>query len=488
MKSFRFPLTLALLLLALLPVSCRPEMDFVENSFRSGQAEMTGGAQTVSMLFGSAAGSASIDLTANRSWEATFVNDRARNWCTLSASSGGRGTVTLTVGVTMNGDYDERSASILFTCDDVTRTIVVTQKQRDALLVTSNRVYVPQAGGTFLVEVQANIDFSTELSYLAGGPSGWIHDLGTKGLSQHILTFQVDENPTLVSREGLLTVRSPLGEETVHFYQDGEIPTLVVSTHEQLVSPEGGPFDVQVRSNMDVELLLPDTCSWLQEVKSKTLSTNTYTFSAERNDGRLERKCRLVFRNEEWAMADTVFVRQNCQPILLSEDRVYLPKEASSFTVLVNGQDPALFKLEISDSWMELTGSDVDDTGTHFHFQATENESGQEREGQVRVYFKDFQQPDVVTVIQSGVLPSFSFTTARTEVQVPLIAVPDSLTFVFWGDGDYERYTEGLTHTYKTPGVHTVTVEGRGLSDVRFPLPENGVHYDFSKLKQEGRR
>ena len=380
------------------------------------------------------------------------------------------------------------AASILFTCDDVTRTIVVTQKQRDALLVTSNRVYVPQAGGTFLVEVQANIDFSTELSFLAGGPSGWIHELGTKGLSQHILTFQVDENPTLVSREGLLTVRSPLGEETVHFYQDGEIPTLVVSTHEQLVSPEGGTFDVQVRSNMDVELLLLDTCSWLREVKSKTLSTNTYTFSADRNDGRQERKCRLVFRNAEWAMADTVFVRQNCQPILLSEDRVYLPKEASGFTVLVNGQDPALFKLEISDPWMELTGTDVDDTGTHFHFQATENENGQEREGQVRVYFKDFLQPDVVTVIQSGVLPSFSFTTARTEVQVPLIAAPDSLTFVFWGDGDYERYTEGLTHTYKTPGVHTVTVEGRGLSDVRFPLPENGVHYDFSKLKKEGRK
>ena len=94
----------------------------------------------------------------------------------------------------------------------------------------------------------------------------------------------------------------------------------------------------------------------------------------------------------------------------------------------------------------------------------------------------------MVTVTQSGVLPSFSFTTARTEVQVPLIAVPDSLTFVFWGDGYYERYTEGLTHIYKTPGVHTVTVEGRGLSDVRFPLPENGVHYDFSKLKTEGRK
>lgn len=47
------------------------------------------------MLFGAASGTASIDLSANRSWEAAFVNDRARNWCTLSAMGGGRGTVTL---------------------------------------------------------------------------------------------------------------------------------------------------------------------------------------------------------------------------------------------------------------------------------------------------------------------------------------------------------------------------------------------------------
>ena len=73
-------MTVALWLLA----ACRPEMDFVEESFRSGQAEISGGATSIGMLFSSASGSASIDLTANRSWEASFVNDRAKNWCTLS--------------------------------------------------------------------------------------------------------------------------------------------------------------------------------------------------------------------------------------------------------------------------------------------------------------------------------------------------------------------------------------------------------------------
>lgn len=486
MKRNRFPLTLALIVLALLPFSCRPEMDFVENSFRSGYAEMTGGAQTVSMLFGSAAGTASIDLSANRKWEASFVNDRARNWCTLSTTSGGRGTVTLKVDVTTNGEYDERSASILFTCDDVTRTIVVTQKQRDAVLLTSSRVDVPQNGGTFLVEVLSNIDFTSELSY-PGATSGWIHGMGTKGLSQHVLTFQIDENPTINSREGLLTVRSSQGEETVHFYQDGEIPTMVVSTHEQNIGPEGATFDVQVRSNLDVEMLMPDKSAWLEEVSTKTFSTNTYTFSAKRNDSRMDRKARLVFRNADQAMADTVYVFQGCQPILLSEALVSLPNRPARIDVLVDGQDPEQFRLEISDSWIEVDGSEVDASGTHFHLQAAENESGSVRVAQIRIFFKDFQQPDVLTVTQADERPSFSFTTSRREVQVPQIAAPDSLTFVFWGDGSYELYSAGLSHRYETQGVYTVTVEGKGLTDIRFPLPENGIHYDFSKLNQEGR-
>jgi len=475
-------MTVALWLLA----ACRPEMDFVEESFRSGQAEISGGATSIGMLFSSASGSASIDLTANRSWEASFVNDRAKNWCTLSAMSGSRGTVTLTVQVTMNGEYDERSASILFTCDDVTRTIVVTQKQKDALLVTSSRVDVPQAGGTFLVEVLSNIEFSHELSYPGtGAPTGWIHDLGTKALSQRILTFQVDPNETIEGREGRLTVRSGLGEEVVRFYQDGEIPTLVVSTHAEEIGPEGGYFDVQVRSNLDVELILPENAPWLTEIDTKTFSTNTYSFSVERNELRMDRSCLLVFRNPALAMADTVQVRQGYQRIVLSDAFVTIPNRQTPFTIRVDGQDPDQFSLKISDRWIEQTEVEVDKEGTLFHFLAEANGSGKERHSSIRIYYKDFEQPDMVSVTQTEAMPGFSYTTNLREARVPTLDKPDKMTFVFWGDGSYECYEEGLTHRYQEDGPHTVTIEGRKLSDIRFPLPETGVHYDFSKLRNQ---
>ena len=484
MKRLRILFIVALL--AGLTGACRPEMDFVENSFRSSQAEFSDGTTSIGMLFGSASGSASIELAANRSWEASFVNDRARNWCTLSAMSGSRGTVTLTVQVTMNGEYDERSASILFTCDDVTRTIVVTQKQKDALLVTSSRINVPQAGGTFLVEVLSNIEFTHELSYPGtGAPSGWIHDLGTKALSQRILTFQVDPNETIEGREGRLTVRSGLGEEVVRFYQDGEVPTLVVSTHSEEIGPEGGSFDVQVRSNLDVDLILPDNAPWLSEIDTKTFSTNTYSFSVMRNEMRMDRTCRLVFRNAALAMADTVLVRQDYQRIVLSDALVTIPSRQTPFTILVDGKDADQFRVKIAERWIEQTGVEVDKDGTLLHFLAEANESGKERQVNIRVYYKDFEQPDLVSIIQAEAMPGFSYTTSLREARVPKLVKPDKMTFVFWGDGSYERYEEGLTHRYQEDGSHTVTIEGRKFSDIRFPLPETGVHYVFSKLHKQ---
>lgn len=482
---FKHWLTIAAAACLLLPVSCRPEMDFVENSFRSGQAEASESAGIVTMLFGSGSGSASIELSANRSWEASFVNDRARNWCTLSTVSGDRGTATLTVEVTMNGEYDERSASILFTCGDVTRTIVVTQKQKDALLLTGNRIYVPQTGGTFQVEVRSNVDFTSALSYPGGEtPSGWIHAVSTKGLQQHILVFQVDANETIFPREGDLTIRSPLGEEVVRFYQEGEVPTLVVSSHREDIDPAGGPFEVQVTSNLDVEITVPQEVSWMREVKTKSLSTQTYAFFVERNDLRKLRSCYLFFRNAELAMSDSVRVVQKYQPIVLSDTLVRVPYREIPFSIRVSGDDPGDFRLKLSDRWIEQDGMEKDGEDLLFHFKAAANGSGKERKGTVSVYYKDFEQPDRVTVQQSEEVPSFSFTTLLTEVSVPYLASPDVMTFVYWGDDTYQIYEGDLTHRYGEAGPHTVTIEGRKLTDVFFPRPENGMSFDFSILRK----
>ena len=140
-------------------VCCKPELDFVDGSLRAGRAEAMMSSGNVSLNFPSESGSASVDLKASGAWTASFVNDRAKDWCSLSTSEGQRGTATITVSVKDNTDYDDRSASISFVCGDLRRTINVTQKQKDAILVTGNRLDLGPNGGSITVEVKANVAF-----------------------------------------------------------------------------------------------------------------------------------------------------------------------------------------------------------------------------------------------------------------------------------------------------------------------------------------
>ena len=241
--------------------------------FRSQDAIITGDDTSVSMLFSSKAQTATLCLQTNKHLTASFVNDRAREWCSIPSESGEKGTFTLDVAVKENESYDERVAVILLRCEDIQRTIVVTQKQKEALLLTPGHVELPTEGGSFTIEVNTNVGFTLSVPTEA---SQWLHWTETKGLIPYKMTIVVDPNTDLNPRQAVLTVKSPLGSEEVSVYQMGEKLALVISSREVLVPTVGGGFEVQITSNLDVEIeFQPASCDWVEEVKSKTISTNT---------------------------------------------------------------------------------------------------------------------------------------------------------------------------------------------------------------------
>ena len=133
---YRYIHSLAALFLIVGMTACRPELQFLPESFQSPDAEISGDEEVVSLVFSSKAGSASLSLQSSEDWKAAFVNDRAREWCSIPSESGQKGTFTLTVAVKENATYDERMAVILLRSKDLQRTVVVTQTQLDALLLS----------------------------------------------------------------------------------------------------------------------------------------------------------------------------------------------------------------------------------------------------------------------------------------------------------------------------------------------------------------
>jgi hypothetical protein len=58
----------------------------------------------------------------------------------------------------------------------------------------------------------------------------------------------------------------------------------------------------------------PASCDWVEEVKTKMISTHTYYFAAAPNGTGETREMDLVFQNEEYGLSEALHVRQQYQP------------------------------------------------------------------------------------------------------------------------------------------------------------------------------
>ncbi|MBQ6074410.1 MAG: BACON domain-containing protein [Bacteroidales bacterium] len=477
----RLPVCSSLILLAVLSgllYSCRPELDYVDNTFRSDVAALKESGGDISVVFRSDSGSASLDLTASGTWKAEFVNGRAY-WCTLSQTEGKRGVATLTFTVQANGEYEDRSASVLFTCGKLQRTIVVTQKQRDAMLLSSGRVEMDSDGGSFTVEVMSNIDFSHRIE---PDGSGWIRAVPTKGLEKSILTFSVDPNTSLDRRSGTVIFEGAAGPEELKIYQKGEVPTIVISEGTVPLPAEEGTFRVEVASNIDAELVVPESCAWLKELRTKTISTNTYLFSYDRNHSRSERVCELVFRNEGFSTADTVRIEQKCADILLSSGEIYVPSVGDTVSFLTAEQvsNPSMIKFDAS--WLKQVGTEPGEGGLRYLFRVGQNKGDGYREMKGRISRPGFDSPEEFTVCQFGQRHAFTYTESRSEVTAPEIKDMTSPAIILWGDGKYEFYEIGLSHKYGQDGPHTIRIEGKEIPLFMIHSLQDGMRFDFSKI------
>lgn len=121
--------------------------------------------------FSDAGGKSTVKFTAKASWTASIINTKADSWVSLDKDSGGAGEITLTITVEKNETPDERNATVQIKSEGTTISVVVTQKQKDAITLTPSKTEIEAVGGTFTVEVKANIDFSYVIALVSGKKS-----------------------------------------------------------------------------------------------------------------------------------------------------------------------------------------------------------------------------------------------------------------------------------------------------------------------------
>ncbi|MBO4535842.1 MAG: hypothetical protein J5702_01405 [Bacteroidales bacterium] len=441
MKTVRILFLYALA--ALFALACTPEVDLLKDTFLSSQADLSGSGQNLQILFDANAGTATIDLKASKKWEAKFVNDRA-SWCRLSTDNGKRGTATLTITVTANDSYEERSASIAFTCDDARQTLVVVQKQNDAVLLSSAKLEVPEAGGEFSLEVRHNIDYSVALDDAA---KDWVRVLSTKGLQTNTVRLQVEPNESFSTRTGTLTVKSSIGSETVTIYQAAATPTLVLTQREFTLSDDGGTVTVEIRSNVDFTSEITEGADWITALKTKSMSTHTLRFNVAHNTTYDNRSGAIRIADKEHGLSETVTIQQKQKDaLLLTWNEFDLSDEGKVITVEVKSNVDFDFEIPEGADWI----SPVSTRGLTTHtldFVVARNETYDSRKGTIRFTDKARALVENVTVRQKQKDAMFLVQdryVVSEEGELITVEVQSNVDFSYeiTAGGDWIKYTK----------------------------------------------
>ena len=352
--------------------------------------------ETASFDFPAEGGKDEISFSTTEAWTAEVINSRADGWCAINPTSGEAGDAKITVTTEANDTPDDRSASIVIKAGTASKTVKVSQKQKEALTITASKFEVEAEGGEIKIEVKANIDFDYTIEESA---EDWVKYKGTRALKTSTLTFSVAENDDTMKREAKIYITSGEFNEEITIYQAGSMPSLVISKSAYVVSSEGGTIAVEVKSNVDVAVELPTDVDWLHENTSRGVSTSTYYFDIAPSEELDQRTAEIVFFNKENGLSEVVTITQT------QKDALVVAKE--SYTVESDGGQIQIevghnvdFKISISAEWITRAENTRAFQTENLIFNIAPNEAKQERTGTIILTSADRKIKQTITILQ----------------------------------------------------------------------------------------
>ena len=250
----------------------------------------------------SQASEVTISFTSSDAWTASSNVD----WISLDQKSGVAGSATIKAQVAQNTTYDQRNGAITIKAGSVNKQLTITQKQLDALIVSSNKIEAPAQGRESTIEVKANIAYHVKVD---DDCKKWVILLQTKALTTNKVVLKVVENSDIEKREGKVTIYSDDKSEEISIYQQGSDPTLVLSKDVIEANEFGETIKVELKSNIAYEMIMPDA-DWISINNTRALSSYTHYFNVNENRSNEAREAEIVFTNQELGISESEIVKQ----------------------------------------------------------------------------------------------------------------------------------------------------------------------------------
>ena len=327
------------------------------------------------IVFPSKGGEDYIEIESNTDWA---ISDNA-DWLTIEPTEG-NGNSSITLTATASDVYDDRNTVITVKAGDKTETFTVTQKYAEALLVTKNKFDIPQEGGDFTIEIQSNISYEIQID---SDSQSWISEAPqSKALTTYTHTFSVESNPNTTKRDGSIEIIGSNGKtETVNIYQ-AQKDELVLSKSEETVPAKGGEVRVQLRSNVDYEVIMPENTDWVEQIQSD--KADELIFNVKPNDKTEDRKAEITVKDKNSNLSQTFTIKQIVGSIILEDS--YFEVDAKGGSIEVNLSTDIDFEVIIPENidWVTRIETKSLEKRT-FNLNVLPNSQTEEREAEITV-------------------------------------------------------------------------------------------------------
>ena len=343
-------LTLLAIALAAL-TSCKPDEEEISPS------EVYLNVYYDDIVFPSDGGEDSFEIESNGDW--VISNDA--DWLTIEPSEG-KGSCSIALTASASDLYDDRNTVITVYAGENVETFTVTQKYAEALLVTKNKFDIPQEGGEFTVEVQSNISYEIVIDEDC---QSWISEVPqSKALNTYTHTFSVESNQDTSKREGSIEIIGGNGKtETINIYQ-AQKDELVLSKSEETVPAKGGEVRVQLRSNVDYEVIIPEDVDWVEQIQSD--KADELVFNVKPNSETSTREAEITVKDRNSELCQIFTIVQTSGSIVL--DETYYEVHASGDTLDIVFTSDVEYEIIIGEddaSWVTYEETDSEDSYQH---------------------------------------------------------------------------------------------------------------------------
>lgn len=346
-------------------------------------------------------GEKTLSFSTNRDWTITVANTaNGKNWCTATPLNGKAGENNIQIRVAENKGYDDRNVSLTIAAGGTSKTVIISQKQQDALTLTANKFEVGKNGGKINVEVKANIQYEVIISETS---KSWIsQSTKTRGLTSNNLSFDIAPSEEYDKRTGEIIIQSGELSEIVYVHQSGE-GVLLLTKSEYSVSDKGETIAVDLKSNFEFDVKMPDV-DWVQSAaKTRGMSSHTLYYTIAPNETYDSREAEIIFYDKNSSIKDTLKIMQVQKDALIISKKEYdIDYSATILPIEVNTNTKYQYEIAKDCDWITAIQNTITKglENQKIYFNIKENNTSKERKSSI--IFKSQSTTDTIKITQAA--------------------------------------------------------------------------------------